>query len=189
MPSCRNQECILPIYHFLGALTTDLEKTTLASPSFFIRCFAFMPVRSVTGVASIMLSNASLSPMSEPDSESESMGTVLAIFSGGFLSSWLGFENGFDASTLLRRSAISSSSSSSSEMASGLSVRSTPPSSSSSPLLGASESSSSSSSESIAGRLLRFPPFQASCSSPRLPSLRLSVYSRSIFASQSTSVC
>lgn len=180
----------IPSYPFLGAFIIERENTALSSACFRILCLAVIPVLSVTGVASIMLSKASLSPKSEHDSESESTGTGtdLAILSGGFLSSTLGFENGFDASTRRRSSAISSSSSSSSSDIANGSPTSTPPSSPSSSLLfGASESSPSSSSESNTGCRFRLPPFQASSLLAPPSSSLLSEYSRSILASQTSS--
>lgn len=127
--------------HLFGAPTTLRENTALAfslSALFFSRCRACMPVRSVTGVALMMLSKASLSPMSEPDSASESMGRAgagrvmicgagLCVSSGG-----AGFTKGFDCKTRRRSSAISSSSSESSDMSRGSFSTPTPPSSSSS---------------------------------------------------------
>lgn len=55
-----------------------------------------MPVRSVTGVASMILSNATLSFPSEIESSSDSIGCGVTreVFTGGGFTSMFGFENG-----------------------------------------------------------------------------------------------
>lgn len=96
-------------YPLFGALTTVLENEALNVSFALFLDAAIIPVRSVTGVALMMLSKASSSLPLEPDSASESSNgraSGRSIFSGCALSETDGFWKDFELRIFARMAAI-----------------------------------------------------------------------------------